>query len=246
MAILGAVMGSFIGVVALRTGRDDGIVRARSRCDNCRRQLDIWELVPVVSFAVLRGRCRTCKARIAVLLPLLEIAGAAIGMASAWIADDFADLMLAGMGWTLLCLAILDMRHFWLPDRVTLPLAVAGIMFAALQGDLISSLAGGAIGWAALVLVAGIYERITRRQGLGGGDPKLLAAIGTWVGAGALPFIVTAAALAGLAAAFIMAIRGQDIGRTTRLPFGTLLAIGTYIYVPMASFSLSLPYAVGW
>ena len=125
----------------------------------------------------------------------------------------------------LLTLAMLDLRHFWLPDRLTLPLAALGL-FAAWAGgpSIVDRLAGLLLGWASLALISWCYRCLRGRDGLGAGDAKLFAAIGAWTGWQMLPFILLGASVIGLAVAAGMLLAGRRIEATTRLPFGTLLA----------------------
>ncbi|MHB9879819.1 prepilin peptidase [Pacificimonas sp. ICDLI1SI03] len=256
LAGLGLLIGSFIGVVVERWPRGEGFARGRSRCDGCGRTLNAAEMVPLLSWLWLRGRCRTCGARVSPLLPLLEIGAAAIGgivgitleglpgaaggaegwlhpawlaavsVHMAWLVPVSLHLAWAPFGWALLCLAALDYRAMWLPDRLTLPLLALGLLIGAAKGQAVLALAGAGIGWALLVLVGGLYERARGRAGLGGGDPKLLAAIGAWLGPGALPLVIVAASVAGLGVAMSMKVAGHEVGGATRMPFGTLLALG--------------------
>lgn len=133
-------------------------------------------------------------------------------------------------GWQLLALAALDAEHFWLPDRLTGVLAVSGLAFGAagVGIDLPSRLIGGVVGFAALFAISWTYRRARARAGMGGGDPKLLGAIGCWLGWQSLPYVLIGASLIGLVAALVMLVRGKDVAATTRLPFGTLMAVAAF------------------
>lgn len=130
----------------------------------------------------------------------------------------FASLM-------LLTLAVLDLRHFWLPDRLTIPFAVSGLCAGAIMPpspvERVTSAVGG---WLILTAIAWGYRRLRGRTGLGAGDPKLFAGIAAWVGAGST-FVMLGASMLGLFVAVAMLARGRLISATTRMPFGTLLAI---------------------
>ena len=132
--------------------------------------------------------------------------------------------------WLLIALAALDLRHFWLPDRLTLALAVAGLV-AGLIDPAVSMrdrLIGGLVGYAALAGIALAYRLVRKREGLGGGDPKLLGAIGLWLGWQSLPFVLLGASGAGLAAVGLLMLRGKTVSTSMRLPFGTLLAVAAF------------------
>ena len=132
---------------------------------------------------------------------------------------------IAAASLVLLTLALLDLRHFWLPDGLTLPFGTLGLL-AALSGPpvVLDRLVGLLAGWASLASIAWAYRRVRGRDGLGAGDAKLLGAIGAWTGWQLLPFVLLGASLLGLAVAAIMLVAGRRISVTTRLPFGTLLA----------------------
>jgi len=227
--LLGLLIGSYVATLTLRWPQGRSAAAGRSACDGCGRRLRWSELVPVLSFAALGGRCRTCGAAIDRRHPLIEVAAALIGAAALAVRPDAAGLLGALFGWALLTLAVLDAEHFWLPDRITLPLAAAGVAagFAADPPPL-DRLIGFAAGFAALAAVAAGYRSLRGRHGLGGGDPKLFGAIGAWLGWPALPFVLLLAAGLGLALAAARASRGHRVTAATRLPFGALLAVAAW------------------
>lgn len=223
-AISGAIVGSFIATLIIRWPKGEQAIVGRSRCDQCQRQLGPLELVPIVSRLWLRGRCRACKAAIDPTHVQLEICAAIVGAAALWIAPDSSGLALALFGWLLLPLAWLDWRHLWLPDRLVLPLALAGLAFGGLlAASLVDRIIGGLAGWAALSLIALTYRLARGREGLGQGDPKLLGAIGLWLGWAPLAPVLTLAAALGIAAALARGLSSKD-----SLPFGTMLSMAAW------------------
>ncbi len=227
--VLGAIIGSFVGAVTLRWPQGRGIVAGRSACDSCQRQLAAFELVPVLSYAALAGRCRSCRAPIGRRQPALEIAAAVIGGVSIGVSPDLAGTLGAVFGWVLLALLVLDREHFWLPDRLTIPLAAGGLAAAWLTGaDLGDRLLGLACGYGSLWLVATVYRARTGRDGIGGGDPKLLAAIGAWLGVSMLPMVLVAASVGGLVLVGLDRARGTAVDRHTPVAFGALLALAAW------------------
>lgn len=229
-ALLGAVAGSFLATLVLRWPAGRSIASGRSACDGCGRTLRAWELVPLLSVIALRGRCHRCGAAIDPLHGRVELAGAVIGMVALAIVPGWDGAAGALFGWMLLALAILDWRHHWLPDLLTLPLLLIGLLAGAagIEPTIAARIGGVIAGYAALVSIAALYRWVRGRQGLGGGDPKLLAAIGAWLGWQDLPFVVLAAALIGLAGVAAAAIGGRKVSATDRLPLGTLLAIAAW------------------
>lgn len=230
LGVVGAVVGSFVSLVSVRLPAGRPIALARSACASCGAVLGPVELVPLLSFMLQRGRCRRCSAAIAWRDPAVEAAAAAIGVIAALaVADPRAAAAVAALGWALLLLALLDAEHFWLPSAVTLPLVAAGLGVTAwLAPDESAGHAiGAAAGYLSLASVAAAYKAIRGRVGLGGGDAKLFAASGAWLGWAALPLVLLAAALSGIVVALLLWRRG--ITATTRLPFGVFLAAATWI-----------------
>ncbi|SOB87712.1 leader peptidase (prepilin peptidase) / N-methyltransferase [Sphingomonas guangdongensis] len=223
LGLLGLVLGSFIATVVVRFPGGRSALVGRSACDGCARPLRGWELVPLLSWVVLRGRCSRCGAGIAALHPAVELAGLVIGGGAGLLAPGVAGVAGACFGWLLLLLGAIDGVAYRLPDPLTLLLALAGLVAGLFDvpPPLADRLIGGVAGYASLWIVAVLYRRMRGRDGLGGGDPKLFAGIGLWLGWRALPSVLLVASIAGLAVALARRQSMDD-----RLPFGTLLALG--------------------
>lgn len=228
-AVLGAIIGSFLATAAIRWPAGRSASRGRSACDACGRRLNAVDLIPLFGFLLRRGRCATCDAPIDRRHPLIELAAAAIGGIALGVAGP-AGIAGAIFGWALLLLAILDVEHFWLPDRLTWPLALAGLAAGSigLPPWPYERTVGLAAGFLGLFLIGRLYWLLRGREGLGGGDPKLLGAIGAWLGWAPLPFVLLLAAATGLAAALALRLRGGRVTGSTRLPFGALLAVAAW------------------
>ena len=237
-AVFGAVAGSFLATILIRWPQGRSIVAGRSACDRCGTKLGTIDLVPVVSYAARRGRCRACNARIDPRHPIVELAAVMVALVALLAHPLPLGAVTTALGLWLLLAAMLDVEHEWLPDALTLPLIPLGLAaaWAGFGPPLPERLAGAALGWAALFLMALAYRRLRGREGLGGGDPKLLAALGAWVGALQLPFVLLGAGLVGLAAAALMRLRGQEVSGTSRLPLGALMALAAWpIWLVVAS-----------
>jgi len=224
-------VGSLLGVLVRRLPAGKPVGMARSACETCGRVLGPADLAPIISYLALRGRCRGCGAPIAPMHLAIELAAVAV---AAWAASvDSGGALWAGcvLGWTLLALAWIDHATFWLPDLLTLPLILAGLAATWwLQPWALTDHAiGAAAGYAALRLVSWTYETLRRRDGLGEGDAKLLAAAGAWLGWQALPPVLIGAAVAGLVAAGLSMLLGRRVTAATALPFGPPLAAATWI-----------------
>ncbi len=223
---IGLIAGSFLATLVLRWPKGRA-VRGRSTCDRCGVSLRWVSLVPLISFLATRGHCPSCGGRIDRTHPVIELLCGVVGATTLSASPDLAGASAAVICWLLVALAALDLRHFWLPDQLTFAVAIVGLSTGTLGvlPSLSDRLIGGAAGYAALAAIAWSYERVRRREGLGRGDPKLFGAIGLWLGWQHLPFVVVGASVTGLLAAAVMVLRGQAVVATTRLPFGTLLAV---------------------
>ena len=187
-------------------------------------------MVPILSFFLLKGRCRRCGAPIDPRHVLVELGAAAIGLAAFALLPPVAAAVTAAFGWWLLLTAALDYEHQWLPDRLTLPLLPLGLAAAWFEvgPSLTDRLIGAAAGFLLLWAVAFLYRQLRGREGLGGGDPKLLAALGAWLGWEPLPLVLLGAGLLGLAVVLVQYLRGRPVASTDRLPLGTLMAIAAW------------------
>ncbi|KKC24230.1 prepilin peptidase [Sphingomonas sp. SRS2] len=229
--LLGAILGSFIATLAVRWPEGRSVIQGRSACDGCGAALSPMRLVPIVSYVARRGRAACCGAPIDRLHPLTEVMAAMIGALSfAAAADPIQALTGAIFGWLLLAMALLDARHFWLPNRLTIALALAGVAAAAagMPPGPADRLIGGA---AAFLLFAGIrygYRLLRHRDGMGGGDVKLFGAIGLWLGWRMLPIVLLGAALAGLLWSLIQLARGKRLTGASSVPFGSCLAVAAW------------------
>ncbi len=225
-AILGAIFGSFIAALCLRWPCGDGVTKGRSRCDACGVALGARDLVPLLSALAAHGQCRRCAAPIDPLHARVEALAAAAGFVSLAWSPGFQGLAVAAMGWAMLPLAILDWRHFWLPDRLTLWLAATGLALGGIAfGDTFAwRIVAGLTGFVALWAVAALYRHIRHRDGMGAGDPKLFGAIGLWIGPLALAPTLFLAALVGIMVHFAQR-RSHDPGRPARIAFGTMLCV---------------------
>ena len=223
-------VGSFLGVLIRRLPDGRPLVLARSSCESCGALLGAAELVPLASWAVLRGRCRSCGATLGWFYPAIELAALAVAVVALAIDDATSAWLDALLGWWLLALAWIDLRRWILPDGLTLPLILTGLVAAlAFDPDTLAERAlGAALGYAALRLVAWAYVRLRGREGLGQGDAKLLSAGGAWLGVLALPQLILIAAVGALLAAAALRLSGTPLRAQSALPFGPFLALAIW------------------
>jgi leader peptidase (prepilin peptidase) / N-methyltransferase len=229
--LLAPFVGSFVSLVAIRSGAPVLILWGRSACCACRHALGPADLVPVLSWIVLRGRCRYCGVSIGTVYPMVEIA--AIGIA-AWSVSVLSGWWLWAsciFGWMLLAIAVADVRYQLLPDFVTLPLLAGGLASSAMfvPEELVSRLAGAGAGFGAILLVRQTYWMLRQREGIGLGDAKLLAAAGAWITWEGLPSAMLIATLSALVSALFCRGDEGSISLSDRVPFGAFLCLGAWI-----------------
>jgi leader peptidase (prepilin peptidase)/N-methyltransferase len=223
IGFLGAAVGSFLNVVIHRLPRGESLVRPRSRCPGCETPLRAVDNVPLVSWLVLRGRCRKCGTAISPRYPIVEAVTAAafvaVALARGVDSDLFLELPFAAM---LVAVAAIDLEHRIVPNRIVVPAAIFGLVVAALveRGQLPELLIAGAAAFTALLAAALAYP-----AGMGMGDVKLAGIMGLYLGAAVAPALLAAfAAGAGVGGAIIA--REGASARKRALPFAPFMALG--------------------
>jgi leader peptidase (prepilin peptidase)/N-methyltransferase len=232
-AIFGAVVGSFLNVVILRLPDDDkSIVYPASHCPRCASPLHWYENIPIVSYLFLRGKCSHCRLPISLQYPLVELMMALLAAALMY---QF-QLSIAAAGYFLFTAALLviifiDIHHQIIPDVISLPGIVLGVLFSLISDTVTwqSSLIGLLVGGGVLYAVAYFYYLLRKADGMGGGDIKLLAMIGAWLGWQSLPFVIFTSSLSGSIVGLI-AMFYQKKGGRTRIPFGPFLSLSALVY----------------
>ncbi|MEP7069853.1 MAG: A24 family peptidase [Usitatibacter sp.] len=200
----------------------------RSACPQCKAPITALQNIPVVSWLVLRGKCASCKTPISARYPLVEILGGALALLTAWRFGYSAALAFAlAYAWVMLALTFIDLDTQLLPDDLTLPLLWLGLIANAFGvfTDLRSAVFGAAGGYLILWSVYWGFRLIAKKEGMGFGDFKLLAAIGAWTGWQVLPVaIVVSAGLGAVIGSLVLWLSKK--GADTRIPFGPYLALG--------------------
>jgi len=229
-AAFGAIVGSFLNVCIHRLPRGKSIVWPASACPACGRELSWFENIPLVSYTVLRGRCRSCRAPISARYPVVELATALLFAACAWAYGPtllFVSRVLFGSA--LIVLFAIDLEHHLLPNVVTLPGIIVGFVFSLfLPPGWLDSLIGLVVGGGGLFLIAEGYYRLRHEEGLGMGDVKMLAMIGAFLGWKLTIVTLMMASFAGsIIGLLLIATRRGDMKYA--LPFGTFLALGAAV-----------------
>jgi leader peptidase (prepilin peptidase)/N-methyltransferase len=225
------VIGSFLGVVVRRLPDGGAIVWSRSRCEACGVVLAPRDLVPLVSWLAARGRCRRCGHRLGWFYPGIEMAALLIALIALGVDGTPRAWLDCLLGWWLLALGWIDLRRWVLPDLLTLPLIAAGLLAATLfdRSTLFDRALAAAFGYLALRGVAAAYRAARGQEGLGRGDAKLLGAGGAWVGVGAVPQVILAAALLALVAVGALRLFGTRLHARSAVPFGPFLALAIWV-----------------
>lgn len=228
---LGAILGSFIATLCLRWPEGRSVLRGRSVCDGCGKPLSAARLIPLASALWSRGMATCCGARIDPTHARVEGAAGLIGAVALSIAPSLQGLALAAFGWLLLPLFLLDRRHFWLPDPLVVLLALGGAVLGPLLNDipLKERVASSLVAGGGLALIGLSYAKIRRREGLGAGDPKLLAALALWLGAVGTVATLLGAALIGLGEALWRRRKGDEA-----LPLGAFLCLAGWFVAAVA------------
>ena len=230
LALVGAALGSFLNVCIYRWPAGLSVVRPRSRCSGCGRTIAWYDNIPVLSWVLLRGRCRSCGERISVQYPLVELTVAVIWLGMAlWLGPGLEAFRGAVFLTLLLGIAIIDGRHRIIPDQLSLGGAVAGLLLAfASDGLPVTTAAIGAgAGYAFMWLVKLGGEALFRKPALGVGDIHMMAMVGSFVGLGGALLTVFLGSLLGLAIGVpIAGLKGKLEAMGTYLPLGTFLAMG--------------------
>lgn len=236
--LVGLALGSFLNVVITRLPRGEQVITGRSRCPHCRTPLAWRDNLPLLSYVRLGGRCRFCGAPISRRYPLVELA-AGILAAALWWRFPASPLLLAYGPFcgALLALSAIDLEHRLLPDAITLPGIALGLALALVLPHLtfLFATAGAAVGGALFFGIGWIYQKLTGRKGMGGGDVKLMAFIGAFLGIQSLPWVIFISAalgsLAGIGAVLTTGSWREGGWRVAAIPYGPFLAAAALLYL---------------
>ena len=255
ITILGAMVGSFLNVVIHRmpimmerqwrqqcaelenpdTAEQPqeifNLAKPDSHCPHCGHDIRAWENIPILSYLFLRGRCSGCGARISLRYPIIEAVTALLSAFAAWrfgVSWETAGALL--LTWSLIPLTMIDIDHHLLPDSITLPFLWLGLglNLFGIYTDLNSAVIGAIAGYLSLWIVYWSFKLLTGKEGMGYGDFKLLAMLGSWMGWQQLPTVILLSSVVGAVIGIgMIALRGRD--HSIPIPFGPYLAIAGLI-----------------
>ncbi len=229
----GAIWGSFANVVIVRLPKNENVAVPRSHCPKCKDSIPWYLNIPIVSWMVLRGKCRKCKDRISVRYPIVEfLMGfffAAIYYRYGWSISTLEYIIFT---FFVVTSSFIDLDHMILPDRFTLSGIVIGLIGAAINPDraFLDAFLGVLIGGGFLLGVAYLYFAVRKIEGMGGGDIKLLGWIGAVCGIQSILFVILASSMLGLliGGTYLLVAKGN---LKTGIPFGPYLALAALIYI---------------
>jgi leader peptidase (prepilin peptidase)/N-methyltransferase len=229
--LVGLVVGSFANVCIHRLPGGASVVAPPSRCPSCSARIRPWDNIPVLSYVLLLGRCRSCRAWISPRYPLIEIANGLLfwALASAF-GPSWRVLVLMAFVTALLILVWIDLDHHLLPDVITVPGILVGLAASFLPGSPVTPLgaaAAAAGGYLAFFVVANAYRLLRGVEGLGQGDWKLAAMLGAFLGWEPLLLTIFLAALGGTLVGLVLMLRGRTLRHA--LPLGTFLGLSAIV-----------------
>lgn len=225
--VIGAALGSFLNVCIVRLPADESVVRPASRCPRCGEAIAWYDNIPVLSWLILRGRCRRCREPISWQYPLVELFTATIWMAAAWWWGPTVTALSGALFATILLgIAVTDARHYLIPDEYTLGGLVIGLALSLFGGyrGLLDAVIGAALGFSLLFVVGVVGRWMFKEEAMGGGDVKMMAMVGAFVGWKGVLLTIFLGALVGSIVFVPLTLRKKRL-----VPFGVFLAVGAVV-----------------
>lgn len=236
--ILGALFGSFANVAILRMPKHESVITPGSHCYGCKKPVKFYDNVPILSWLILRGKCRHCGVKFSFRYCFVEILTACL-FAGAFIKLGWSfyllEILILILG--LVIISFIDLDHFIIPDRISLPGIAIGLLGGLLNPErsFIDSVLGMILGGGFLWSIAYVYFLMKKEEGMGGGDIKLLAWIGAILGWMSVPFIILVSSILGtiIGLSLIWKSKGTENESTmkTVIPFGPYIALAAIIYI---------------
>ena len=229
--IFGALVGSFLNVCIFRLPKEESIIWPGSHCPHCKKPIKFYDNIPLISYLLLKGRCRYCKGSISLQYPLVE---GITALSSLFLIIKFGPslsyLFYSAFVAALIVITVIDLYHQIIPDAISLPGIGVGLLASLLIPEITfsNSLIGILLGGGSLFIVATFYQWLFKREGMGGGDIKLLAMIGAFLGWKAVLLTILLSSLIGsMTGILMMVVKGKDFKYA--IPFGPFLSLGAVI-----------------
>ena len=236
--IFGCIWGSFSNVCINRIPFNKNVISGRSYCPQCQKLIKWYDNIPLLSFILLKARCRDCSTKISPKYFLIElISGLNFVIAFYFFGFSLTTLLFFILSICFLIIFFIDLKHYIIPNELTYPLMVIGLLKSYdpnlninLFPNFIDSLIGGCFGYTIIWLIIFVYKKLRNKEGMGLGDAKLLSAIGFWFGWVSIPFILFFSSFVALAFA-VPSLINKSKTMSSKIPFGPYLVIGCVIYL---------------
>ena len=237
LIIIGGLWGSFANVCIVRLPEDKGVVSGRSNCPKCKKQINWYDNIPIISYFILNGKCRKCKKPISfqyVVVELLSI----VSFVTIYLiyGFSFTTLLLIILSLGFIIIFFIDLKHFIIPDIITFPLMALGFIKSFIPNldplfpYYVLSLIGGIFGYGIIWGIIFFYKQVKKKEGMGLGDAKLLAVIGFWFGLDAVPFVIFLSSTIALISVAPDLIK-KSKKMSTQIPFGPYIIAANLIFL---------------
>ena len=236
--VLGSLWGSFCNVCIYRLPKNENIVSDRSKCRTCKKKINWYDNIPLISYLILKGNCRCGKIKIDFRYFLVELISALSFLGIFYLYGlTIVTLLLIVLTIFFIIIFFIDLDHFIIPNELTFPLMIIGFFKSfdpninlSLFPNYIESLIGGVFGYILIWGIITLYMKIRKKEGMGLGDAKLLAAIGFWFGWYSIPYVIFLSSLSALLIA-LPSLINKSKSMSSQIPFGPYLIFGTAAYL---------------
>jgi leader peptidase (prepilin peptidase)/N-methyltransferase len=240
--ILGGIWGSFCNVCIYRLPLEKNIIKGRSFCTSCEKQINWYDNIPILSFIFLKGKCRCGKSKINLQYFLVELVSAiSFVLIYYFYGVSITTLLLIILTIFFIIIFFIDLKHYIIPNELTFPLMLIGFIKSfdpnlnqSLFPNYINSLIGGFFGYSIIWLIIFFYKTLRKKEGMGLGDAKLIAVVGFWFGWFSIPFVIFISSMVALIFSIPSLIK-KTRDMSTQIPFGPFIIIGCLIYVTFAN-----------
>jgi len=237
VVILGGLWGSFANVCIHRLPQNKGVVSGRSHCPKCKKEIVWQDNIPIISYLILKGKCRKCKRKISSQYPMVEMINILLFLIIYFLFGiSLTTILLMILSLSFLITFFIDLKHFIIPNSLTFSMMILGFIKSfdpnlnSIFPNYINSLIGGLFGYGVIFSIIFFYKQIRKKEGMGLGDAKLLAVIGFWFGWIAIPFVLFLSSIFALVSVIPDLIK-KNKKMTSQIPFGPYIILATIFYL---------------
>ena len=237
VVILGGLWGSFANVCIYRLPKGKGVVSGRSHCPKCKKEIVWQDNIPIISYLILKGKCRKCKRKISSQYPMVEMINILLFLIIYFLFGiSLTTILLMILSLSFLITFFIDLKHFIIPNSLTFSMMILGFIKSfdpnlnSIFPNYINSLIGGLFGYGVIFSIIYFYKQIRKKEGMGLGDAKLLAVIGFWFGWIAIPFVLFLSSIFALVSVIPDLIK-KNKKMTSQIPFGPYIILATIFYL---------------